>query len=538
MERALSQFDNVVPLTSPMGIPVSWRATESLTNRTVVIRRLDASTAKTRATQTLSLNHAGIVPSRRWIKDGGYLYVIRDFVAGNTISDTLRDSTSRAFDLLRRLFDPVLDAIEFAHSFGIVHGHLTESNIIVTTAGPIITDFAAAGQSTTDNSQKSAQPTTDLKAVCQLYKNYLADAPPDDEARMAARTRLLRNLSEMQQSASTADELRYKLDAITRMAELLGFASTALPRVTAVPAARLAITIEPTTASIVTGSGATVILALDNTGDTPLLIKSVESSVVWLNLHGRFEPVNLVPDQGCDLLYTVSGARLGPGTYDAKLIVHTVSGTGANALDDTQTVSLPVIVTQKGVGPTQPRPPLAVGMSGSGTVRPTQHTSFSPRPEQAGLACTQEPDPALVIQGQLGVMHLGVTNSTGSALRVDKIQTHPNWLQYPGELRPTTIDNSGTQYFGFSVVSSALTPGDYKATVKLTTSTIAKNDIGTHTSWRETPFDVRIRIIRGAAQPLSSASSRSGCLPVLGTLIVFWVVCSAAVVGSIMHYCR
>ena len=447
MDRVLSQFEDVVPVATGTPGAAAWTAREAGGGRQVLIKRLPGDAAKTRATQALALRHPRIVPTRRWLRDGDGFYVVRDWVPGRNLRQTLSDLTQRAFDRLHARLLPLLDALDYAHASGLPHGALTPENVL-TNAGPnmaLLSDFAVA-----ESAEAPPTPRRDFYDLCELYKEFLPARSPDDEAGSAARARLLRNLSETQQTAESVEELRYKLDAVARMADLLGFSARDLNadgsgRV--LQGAKLVCAVSPPTATVSPGGGASVALGLDNEGDATLHIESVTSDVVWLNLPSRFVPVDLTPGTGGDLIWTLSGARLEPGTYNATLTVRSNDGLTAPAPPPgaswpTQTVAVPVLVRggspeETYIGPVPlaeslphiiPQPPILGGPTGK-----------SAGGEHPGIACVQEPDPGLVRYGQNGVLHLGVQNIGPGRLRLDRVRANPSWLVYPGRV-PRLVD--------------------------------------------------------------------------------------------------
>ena len=538
MDRVLSQFDDVMSLPRPDGSVNSWIGLYPGAVAKSLIKREPAAKAKTRATQSLALLHPSISKTQRWILDDDILYIVRDYVPGQSMADAVSQQATWAFDKLRTLIDPVLDAIDYAHSCGVSHGGLKAANIIVGPENPIVTDFGQTRDINLDRiayADSTGQPThrSDYYSICELYKEFLPAVARDDEVRQAARTRLLRNLTEVQQSAATADELRYKLDAVHRMAQLLGFSSESPSEKTAstFTGARLVPSMSPPTAEVILGGGTTIALALENTGDTPLYVHNVAADVVWMNLHGRFEPVTLAPDTGCDLLYTVSAARLAPGTHEAHITVLSNHGlTVTRPRDgkwDEQVIRMPVIVrsASEAVSATPPGTParIATDTQWRPPVTALPQTSGSTFPS---VACMQEPDPALVIHGQNGVLHLGIRNTSNAKMRIDKISAFPTWLVYPGEFKPTTLEPNSTQYFGFSVISNVLTPGDYKASVTLVTSALLGTDLGPRTVWHDIESEIRVRVVKYTKDPLDG-SQGAGCA---GSVIAACSLVLAAIV--------
>ena len=526
MERVLSQFENVVSV--PTGTPgaQAWTAREPSSGRQVLVKRLPGDAGKARATLALALRQPRIVPTRRWLRDGDGFYVVRDWVPGANLRTTLADTSLRAFDRLHARLLPLLDALDSAHAAGLTHGALTPENVLVDSRVPgsaLLSDFATVPL------PPSAPPREDLAGLCRLYQEFLPTRPGDDEAGQAARTRLLRNLAETQQTAQSSEELRYKLDAIARMADLLGFGSQSegQPPPSAVRVPRLVCAVSPPSPLVAPGGGTSLTLLLDNEGDAPLHIESVSSDVVWLNLPTRFVPVDLDPGTGGDLIWNISGARLDPGTYQAALTVRSNTGLdtgaprGSAALPET-VVTVPVLVrglpaedSAEAIPPPPENVPQNVPLAES-----------LPHAEFPGIACVQDPDPVVVAQGGGGVLRVGLQNIGPQRLRVDKVRVRPAWLSYPGAFQPLWIEPGQTQYLGFQVSAAGLVGGDYQAEVTWTTTVMADSMTGPRPVWREMPCQVRVRVVRPAGDALpGGAASRAGCATFVLTLLSALAVC-------------
>ncbi len=524
MDRVLSQFEDVLALPTSASGAAAWTAREPNGGRRVLIKRLPDDEAKTRATQALALRHPRIVPTRRWLRDGDGFYVIRDWVSGCNLRLALSDLALRAFDRLHARLLPLLDALDYAHGAGLSHGALTPENVLVDERFPdlaLLSDFARAPAG-----PAGTPPRADFVGLCQLYKEFLPARPADDEAGTEARVRLLRNLTETQETTQSAEELRYKLDAIARMAALLGFDAADMEAADGARTrlgARLVCALSPPTATLAPGGGTTVSLALDNEGDAPLHVETVVSDVVWLNLPNRFVPVDLAPGTGGDLIWSLSGARLEPGAYQATLTVRSNDGLTSlapppGAAWPTQTVAVPVLVRGANPEETYVGPvPLAESL-----LHPAPAPASTGQPagqgaggEHPGIACVQEPDPGLVRYGQNGVLHLGVQNIGPTRLRVDKIRTRPSWLVYPGEFRALWIEPGETQYLGFSVQAGGLAGGDYRAEVTFTTSILTETLLGPKPVWRDMTCEVRVRVVRGGGDALPGGIGKAGCAPLL-----------------------
>ena len=507
----LSQFETVVSV--PTGTPgaAAWTAQEPDGGRLVLVKRLPGDAGKARATLALALCHPRIVPTRRWLRDGDGFFVVRDWVPGANLRATLADTTLRAFDRLHARLLPLLDALDSAHAAGLTYGALTPENVLEDGRVPgsaLLSDFA------TVNAPPSAPPREDLAALCQLYSEFLPTRPGDDEAGQAARARLLRNLAETRQTVQSSEELRYKLDAIARMADLLGFGSQSegQPQTARVP--RLVCAVSPPSPIVAPGGGASLTLLLDNEGDAPLHIESVTSDVVWLNLPTRFVPVDLDPGTGGDLIWNVSGARLDPGTYRAALTVRSNTGLGTatprgSAAWPETVVTVPVLVRGLPDADAIPPPPENVPLAES-----------LPHADLPGIACVQDPDPVVVPQGGSGVLRVGLQNIGPQRLRVDRVRVRPAWLSYPGDFQPLWIEPGQTQFLGFLVSAVGLSGGDYLAEAIWTTTTLADSMTGPRPVWREMPCQVRVRVVRPTGDALpGGAASRAGCATFILTLL-------------------
>ncbi len=510
-DRVLAQFEDVTPVPTATPGAAAWTAREAGGGRQVLVKRLAGDAAKTRATQALSLQHPRIVPTRRWLVDGEAFYVVRDFVPGCNLREALSDVSQRAFDRLHARLLPLLEALDYAHSAGLTHGAVTAENVLGSEQYPgyaLLSDFAAA------RTPAETVPRRDFAELCGLYKDFLPARPEGDEAGSAARVRLLRNLSETQETTQSAEELRYKLDAIARMAGLLGFNAGDLAADTAPRTrlgSRLVCAVSPPTATVTPGGGTTVTLSLDNEGDSPLHLEAVTSDAIWLNLPNGFTPVNLEPGTGGDLLWTVSAARLTPGAYSATLSVRSSDGSttlrpASGTAWAEQKIALPVLVTAPGTEAERAEMkagevPLAESLPHSG--------------ELPGIACVQEPDPGLVRGGQQGVVHVGVQNIGPMRLRIERIHTRPKWLTYPGDLRAIWIEPGETRFLGFALDAASLAGGDYVAQVTFTTSIVADTLLGPKPVWRDMACEVRVRVVRGIEDALPPSAGRTGCVPLL-----------------------
>lgn len=91
------------------------------------------------------LRHPGIVPIFEAGEEQGDLYLVFEYVPGETLGNLIRRTgampPTRAADLMIR----ILDALAHAHSEGVIHRDLKPSNVLLTTDGlPRVMDFGIA----------------------------------------------------------------------------------------------------------------------------------------------------------------------------------------------------------------------------------------------------------------------------------------------------------------------------------------------------------------------------------------------------------
>lgn len=95
-----------------------------------------------------SLQHPNIVRFHDFhIDEDGNIYLIMEYADGVGIDDYIRNVTGLIVeDRICSLFEPILDAVDYAHRHKIVHRDIKPSNIIITKEGvPKILDFGIAG---------------------------------------------------------------------------------------------------------------------------------------------------------------------------------------------------------------------------------------------------------------------------------------------------------------------------------------------------------------------------------------------------------
>lgn len=123
--------------------------------RTVAIKRLSTRLADVgsqgkdlmlqEARTVAALHHPAIVDVFEIIEEGDTLYLVFEFVSGKTVQHMLAEQRKLSLDRTIEILKPVCQALDFAHSRGVVHRDLKPSNIMVTDDGyPKLMDFGIA----------------------------------------------------------------------------------------------------------------------------------------------------------------------------------------------------------------------------------------------------------------------------------------------------------------------------------------------------------------------------------------------------------
>ncbi|HSH83412.1 MAG TPA: serine/threonine-protein kinase, partial [Herpetosiphonaceae bacterium] len=139
------------------GMATVYRALEPQLDRIVAIKVLLPAFAEDAAFRSRFQREARLVARLKYPnivgiygvgEDQGMPYLAMEYLEGTTLHALIRQrrqagdsfTPAEALDLLR----PLAAALDYAHGEGIVHRDLKPENIILTTSGPVITDFGLA----------------------------------------------------------------------------------------------------------------------------------------------------------------------------------------------------------------------------------------------------------------------------------------------------------------------------------------------------------------------------------------------------------
>ncbi len=166
------------------GMGIVYRARQHTLNRTVAVKVLrdnafaggdEVERFKLEAGAAASLKHPHIVGIHEIGEHNGTHFFSMDYVPGGTLSQLLRDGplpARRAAELLGK----IAQAIQHAHSQGVLHRDLKPANVLLDAAGePVVTDFGLA---------KHAAADAGLTLTGQVLGTPAYMAPEQAEGRM------------------------------------------------------------------------------------------------------------------------------------------------------------------------------------------------------------------------------------------------------------------------------------------------------------------------------------------------------------------
>jgi len=153
------------------------------------------------------LDHRNIVEVRDYFEENKTAYLVMKFYEGESLGERLsaRGGLLPAEELLP-VITPILDALKYVHTKGLLHRDIKPANIYVTEDGrPILLDFGAARQAMGERSRSLSSvlspgyapfeqyhrrgnqgPWTDIYAIAAtLYRALTGTAPPEANERLA-----------------------------------------------------------------------------------------------------------------------------------------------------------------------------------------------------------------------------------------------------------------------------------------------------------------------------------------------------------------
>ncbi len=93
---------------------------------------------------TASMSHPHILPLFDSGEADGFLFYVMPYVEGETLRDLLNRETQLGIDDAVRIAREVLDALDYAHSRGVIHRDIKPENILMQGGRPMVADFGIA----------------------------------------------------------------------------------------------------------------------------------------------------------------------------------------------------------------------------------------------------------------------------------------------------------------------------------------------------------------------------------------------------------
>ncbi|HXP70078.1 MAG TPA: serine/threonine-protein kinase, partial [Candidatus Dormibacteraeota bacterium] len=138
------------------GMGVVYRARDQLLNRDVALKLMLDNVVNQRdrrarvladARAASALNHPGITTIYDVVESGEHLFIVMELVEGQTLRARLSSAGPLDARELARSVAQIAEALDAAHSHGVVHGDIKPENIVLqATAVPKLFDFGIARQ--------------------------------------------------------------------------------------------------------------------------------------------------------------------------------------------------------------------------------------------------------------------------------------------------------------------------------------------------------------------------------------------------------
>jgi beta-lactam-binding protein with PASTA domain/predicted Ser/Thr protein kinase len=149
------------------GMAEVYRARDELLGRDVAVKVLSERFAGDRsfverfrreAQSAANLNHANIVSLYDYGSDDGTYFIVMEYIDGRPLDDVIRADGALLPERATEIAADVAQALQRAHSAGLVHRDIKPSNIMITSSGQTkVTDFGIARAMARDGEQTMTQ---------------------------------------------------------------------------------------------------------------------------------------------------------------------------------------------------------------------------------------------------------------------------------------------------------------------------------------------------------------------------------------------
>jgi len=145
---------NIVEILGKGGMGVVYKAIHSTLEQQVAIKALSSELSSNPSSRKrfvkeakiqAKFSHPNVVNIFNYLDEGEDVYIVMEYVNGQTLEQKLKSEGAISEKEAISISIPVLEALDFMHSNGVIHRDIKPSNIMITNTGLIkVTDFGIA----------------------------------------------------------------------------------------------------------------------------------------------------------------------------------------------------------------------------------------------------------------------------------------------------------------------------------------------------------------------------------------------------------